>query len=829
MKLRMTGMWNRNTICNILLFLLLIISADAFSGSAGPVAEAYRTDDIPVIDGVLDEECWVNAFLVKDFRQYDPDHGEKAKFDTEVRILYDDQAIYIAAKMFDPSPDSILRQLGDRDQGGLNADLFGIKFDTYNNQRDAYAFEVTASGVQKDYRLADWTYSSVWDSEVMIHNSGWNVEMRIPLSSIRFPSTEVQEWGLQVYRLVRRYRSWSQWALEDKEANNKLEYWGKLSDIKNIEPPLNISLTPYLSIAGEHYPQENYSNNYSGSFSGGIDLKVGLNESFTLDMTLLPDFSQVKSDDPVKNLSAFETVYAEQRPFFRESMDLFRKGGLFYSRRIGRTPSEFYTVDDDLDSTQRVIINPSQAELVNAFKVSGRNANGTAVGVLNAFTKNTFAEIENEDGSKSSILTEPAANYNVTVVDQTLKNNSSLYIVNTNLVRTGKKNNANVTAAGVSLKDKSNTWQINGSSALSQRFIYQSDTSKNRYTSDLGARYNLSFNKIKGKVKFGVWSAIIDGNYNINDMGQISRNNYENYGTSISYNQYEPLWIFKNFNTWLNLNTRLQHETKKNENLVMQYGINMTLNNYLYLWYRFNVSPLERYDYYDPRTDGYYIIRPGYLNTSVGFSSDYRKPVAFDGHYSANFDEWNYQNQTIVFRPIIRVSNRFSFHYRIRYQQATNSKGYIDNIDNTVYYGNRDLSTFENSFSSKYLFSNNLSLSIWMRQYWYQGEYNEFYVLEDNGTIEEQNDFDGNYDFNFNAVNIDLSVNWEFAPGSKLNLVWKNSLVEDSDEIAKNILDNIENLSDTPQRNTLSIKLLYYIDYQTVKTQVEKFSERNST
>jgi hypothetical protein len=261
----------------------------------------------------------------------------------------------------------------------------------------------------------------------------------------------------------------------------------------------------------------------------------------------------------------------------------------------------------------------------------------------------------------------------------------------------------------------------------------------------------------------------------------------------------------------------------------MQYGINMTLNNYLYLWYRFNVSPLERYDYYDPRTDGYYIIRPGYLNTSVGFSSDYRKPVAFDGHYSANFDEWNYQNQTIVFRPIIRVSNRFSFHYRIRYQQATNSKGYIDNIDNTVYYGNRDLSTFENSFSSKYLFSNNLSLSIWMRQYWYQGEYNEFYVLEDNGTIEEQNDFDGNYDFNFNAVNIDLSVNWEFAPGSKLNLVWKNSLVEDSDEIAKNILDNIENLSDTPQRNTLSIKLLYYIDYQTVKTQVEKFSERNST
>lgn len=813
----------------ISIILLFIFNNNSFAGNVGPVAEAKRTNDVPVIDGSLDEECWKNAFVVKNFKQYDPGHGESAHQKTEVRIIYDDNAIYIGAKMYDSSPDSILTQLGDRDQGGLNADLFGIKFDTYNNQRDAYAFEVTASGVQKDYRLADWTYSSVWDSEVQINGQGWNVEIRIPFSSIRFPNKEVQEWGLQVYRQVRRHRSWSQWALEDKEANNKLEYWGKLSDIKNIEAPLNISLTPYLSVAGEHYPQESYSSNYSSSFSGGMDLQVGLNESYTLDMTLLPDFSQVKSDNPVKNLSAFETVYAEQRPFFRESMDLFRKGGLFYSRRIGKTPSGFYSVDDDLDSTRTVVKNPSQAELVNAFKISGRNANGTAVGVLNAVTKNTYAVIEDENGEKEEVLTEPAANYNIAVVDQTLKNNSSLYIVNTNLIRTGKKDNANVTAAGISLKDKSQTWRLSGYSSLSQRFLYQSDSAERNYDTDFGAKYNLSLNKIKGKVKFGMWSTIIDDNYNINDMGQISRNNFENYGTSISFNQYEPIWIFKSFNTWFNVNTRLQHETKKNENMVMQYGINMTLNNYFYLWYRFNVSPLDRYDYYDPRSDGYYIVRPGYMNTSLGFSSDFRKPVAFDGHLSADFDEWNYQKQTFVFRPIIRLSNRFSFNYKIRYQMASNSKGYIDNIDNTIYYGNRDLSTFENSFSSKYLFSNNLSFSIWMRQYWYQGEYDKFYVLNEEGAIAEQNDFDGDYDFNFNAINVDLSINWEFAPGSNLNLVWKNSLVDDSDEIAKNLLDNLQTLQDTPQRNTLSIKVLYYIDYQTVKNQVESFSNRDRT
>ena len=810
-------------------FFIFMISSIAKAGNAGPVAEAKRTDCIPVIDGQLNDNCWQDAYTITNFMQYDPNHGTRSRFRTEVRILYDDKAIYVAAQMYDPSPDSILQQMGERDQGGLNADLFGIKFDTYNNQRDAYAFEVTASGVQKDYRLADWTYSSVWESQVNIHNNGLSVEMSIPLSSIRFPDKEVQDWGLQIYRLVRRHRSWSQWALEDKEANNKLGYWGRLCDIENIQPPVHISLTPYLSIAGEHFPQEDYAKNTSYSFSGGMDLQVGLNESYTLDMTLLPDFSQVKSDDPVKNISAFETVYAEQRPFFRESMDLFRKGGLFYSRRIGSTPSGFYSVDDDIDSSQRIIDNPGQAELVNAFKVSGRNADGTAVGVLNAITKNTYATVEDQDGDKEKILTEPAANYNIAVVDQSLKNNSSVYLINTNVIRTGKKDNANVTATGVSLIDKSNTWQLNGYGALSQRFIYTDSSLKNKYTPDRGTKYNVSFNKIKGKLKFGVWTSGTDDTYNINDLGHNSRNNFETYGSSVSFNQYEPLGIFKSFRTWVNVNSSIQHQTRKNEDFSMQYGLNMTFRNYYYVWYRFNVSPLDRYDYYDPRTEGMYLIRPGYLNTSLGFSSDYRKKLAVDGHFSAGTDQWDYSNTTIVIRPVVRLNNRFSFNYRLKYQQTNNSKGYIDNIDDDIYYGNRDLQTVENSFSSKYLFNNNLSLSVWMRQYWYQGEYDSFYELEPTGNIEEEADFEGDYDFNFNAINIDLSLNWEFAPGSKLNLVWKNALVDDNDEIARNILDNLQTLKDVPQRNILSLKVLYYIDYQTIKSKIHSIQETDRT
>jgi hypothetical protein len=250
------------------------------------------------------------------------------------------------------------------------------------------------------------------------------------------------------------------------ETKNDLPYWGSLKGISDIKPPVRLSATPYILLQAEHFPNPSTEKDISTSIGGGMDLKLGMNESYTLDMSLLPDFSQVQSDNKVKNLTAFETVYEEQRPFFKEAVDLFMKGDIFYSRRIGKTPALFYDAENELNEGEYLYKNPVQQKLINTTKISGRNKNGLAIGILNAITANTYAIAKNADGDERRILTDPLTNYNQIVVDQALKNNSDFYITNTNVLRDGHFRDANVTATGLTLNDKSNSYRI----ALSDRF-----------------------------------------------------------------------------------------------------------------------------------------------------------------------------------------------------------------------------------------------------------------------------------------------------------------------------------------------------------------------
>jgi len=308
-------------------------------GSNPPQAGIIRTDKPPRIDGILNDVSWEKATFLTEFVQFEPVLNAKPGLPTKVMLLYDDNALYIAAEMFDPNPDSIARQLGERDNEDLNADYFGVGFDTYNQQQDAYYYLVSASGIQVDGRIADETFDAVWESAVKINSNGWSVEMRIPYSALRFPAKDSQEWGFQVVRRIRRYREEIQWAPEEKGSGNRLVHWGKLTGFENIKPPLRLSFTPYVSANIQHNSDPALADDpWTSAFNGGMDIKLGINESFTMDMILLPDFSQVQSDKIQKNLTALELIYDENRTFFNEGTDLFQKGNLFYSRRIGRTP-----------------------------------------------------------------------------------------------------------------------------------------------------------------------------------------------------------------------------------------------------------------------------------------------------------------------------------------------------------------------------------------------------------------------------------------------------------------------------------------------------------
>lgn len=799
--------------------ILLLFSFTIYGLHAAPQrARARRVQTAPTIDGHLNDKAWKKAVAINDFTQYQPQYGASPSFPTEVKLVYDDKAVYVYAHLYDSSPDSIEQQLGSRDDW-LNADYFSIRFDTYNNHQDAYIFEISASGVQRDRRRCDWTYSAVWNSAVQITDDGWCVEMRIPYSAIRFPKVEIQKWGLQISRTIRRYRESDHWALEEQGVPNNLVNWGILKGIEAINAPLRLALTPYVSAAVEHYPQAGESG-ISTSVSGGMDIKYGLDESFTLDMSLLPDFSQVKSDNPVKNLSAFETVHAEQRPFFKESMDLFRRGGLFYSRRIGKTPRKFNSVSDELAEGEKLVENPSRSKLLNATKISGRNKNGLALGFLNAVTNNTYAGIENEDGERRKTLTEPLTNFNIMVLDKAMKHNSSFYLINTSVIRAKEYENANVTGSGLNLFTRDNSFKFHISGAFSQKYGHSSsDNEQSTDQQNPGFAYHLWAGKVSGKFNYSLYYNLKNDSWDINDMGLTQRNNEANGGLHLNYKIFQPVGQLRNFSNYFNLYQTANHNTGKNINTELQYGLNATTLNYLHFWYRMNYSALTRYDYYDPREEGRYIQRPRYVNTTLGVSTDYRKKVAIDSDVWLGYDWMNYRGRTLSIRPRFRLSNKLSLNYNFKLSSVDNSKGYVGKEDESIIYGNRNLSTFENALSSRFIIRNNLSLSLWMRHYWYRGEYNHFYALEGDGELAQNPNYNGDHDFNFNSFNLDLTFGWQFAPGSKLNVVWKNAIVQDSERIMQNFMDNFSRTFEEPQQNILSFKLLYYLDYQSLEKQ----------
>ena len=238
---------------NITITLLIIINSIVYAQNEKRSYIASRSTLVPKIDGVIDDKAWENVSIATGMLQLRPAEGKKALNETEVKIIYDDNAIYVSAMLYDSSPDSIFRELGSRDDLSINADIFYIGFDTYN-RLDAYVFSVTASGAQSEVKDSDPTYDAVWESAVKINNKGWAVEMKIPYSALRFPSNYEQEWGFQFTREIKRTGEYDQWALTPKTISNSRLYWGTIKGISNIKSPIRLSFTPFITSYFENAP-----------------------------------------------------------------------------------------------------------------------------------------------------------------------------------------------------------------------------------------------------------------------------------------------------------------------------------------------------------------------------------------------------------------------------------------------------------------------------------------------------------------------------------------------------------------------------------------------
>ena len=804
-----------------LAFIFLFHISTSYAQDSLRIIGATRISEKIRVDGSLDEKVWLEAepFEGK-FYQIEPDNGAESAYISKVHVVYDNRAIYVGAILYDPDPKTIPQELGERDDFDLNVDAFAFNIDTYNQGQNGFSYIVTAAGVQGDATITsrnfDTDWNSVWNSEVTITDEGWVVEMEIPYSAIRFPNKENHVWGVNFYRQSKRLNETSTWNFIDQEVQGVLNQSGELHGLSNIKPPLRLSFLPYFSVGGEY---DGTTNSFARSIAGGMDMKLGISESFTLDMSLVPDFSQVQSDNVILNLSPFEVRFDENRPFFTEGVELFSKGRIFYSRRIGQVRG--YGFDDNLIEGEEVIESPLTNQLINATKVSGRTGSGTGLGLFNAVTAESYATVEDSLGNKRDVLVDPLTNFNVAVFDQTLKNNSYVGLINTNVVRVGDHRDANVTVADFRFRDKTNTFSLSGSAGLSQIFTKDEGVAVNTQ----GFKTRLFLSKVSGKLQYSIGASVESDKWDINDLGFMRQNNQIEYSSRISYNIYKPFSIFNNMSARLRFNYIQLYSPQMYVEAEYGGNFNAQFRNFYRMGIGFNIRPYDNYDYYEPREPGYFFKTPGNYNFFVFLGTDRRKKLNVGMHTGF----WNrpQDNAKVFFggfEPSYRVSNRMNIDYELNLQIGRDTKGYVttlyDSLDNVseIIFGHRNQNTFTNTIGLKYTFTNKMGLSFRMRHYWSWVEYDNFYDLGEDGELTYSNytGLDENglpmHNTTFNAFNIDMVYSWQVAPGSFFTAVWKNQIYADSDVPQKDFFDNISKTFEQSGTNSLTLKLVYFID-----------------
>jgi len=810
--------------------IALLFSFQVIAQESQKTYETKFTEIAPTIDGVLDDAAWKNAAIATNFVMLRPGSGtpEPKNLKSEVKIVYDNEAIYFAAFLHDDKPHEIPMEFQTRDNFG-NADFFGVAINPQNDGINQTEFFVMSTGNQNDAKVTagneDFSWNAVWYSEVSLVDDGWIVEMKIPYSALRFSNESIQTWSMNFHRRHQKTRDHYSWNFIAKDKGSIAQYDGLLTGIKNIHPPVRLSFSPYASAIVDEF-----KGDYEFGWSAGMDLKYGITESFTLDATLIPDFGQTAYDEQILNISPFETKFSEKRQFFTEGLDLFSKADLFYTRRVGSSPS-LKSWEIVLSENETIKEYPNKVDMINALKLSGRTKNGLGIGVFNAITKKTKATIlKNIADETREIVVEPIANYNVLVLDQQFNKNSSVTLVNTNVLRQGYFRDANVTAALFDLKTKNSKYGMSGGIAMSTIF-------EDKTTSGYEGKYEIG--KVSGNHQFDVGWEFRNKNYDKNDLGFQRKNNYMEFQSSYSYRIFEPKGNFNNFgiyfwneiNYLMSLDTSLLYYKEKPNLYTGSYaGISAwaTTKKQLSFGGNLNLDIGKQFDYnYNYQITGkFYKTNPN-IGLNGWISTDYSKVLAINSSFYLGTKVNDPQNYTAFsLSPRYRISNNMLMDFRSNFNYANNQKDFVKQIneidvfgkiDEIDVFGKRDRLTITNTFSTKYNFNTKSSLGMSFRHYWSEVTYSDsFYKLENDGSLSNFNHSE-NEDINTNIWNFDLSYSLEFAPGSQLSFLYRNSIFTNGDNTDLSYFKNAQNLFDTPLSNQLSFKLIYYLDYNSIK------------
>jgi hypothetical protein len=739
-----------------------------------PVMRAVFAERVaPDIDGDLSDAVWQTAPSITGFTQSRPDDGEPATERTEVRMLYDTDALYVFARMFDTEPGGIVARLGRRDDH-MQSDMFYVMIDSYHDHRTCFRFGVNPSGVRNDVLTAndddhgDSGWDPVWDAAARVDSLGWVAEFRIPFSQLRFSSADEQVWGINFSRSIFRKDESVRWSWAPNTEQGYASLFGHLEGLSGIPSPRRIEVLPYTVAKTDFTEGANPANPFNdGSaqdVSAGVDLKYGVTSGLTLDATINPDFGQVEADPAVVNLSAFETYFSERRPFFVEGANLFRFGAgsggfvfgapqLFYSRRIGKRPSRSADAEDGF------VDNPVATRILGAAKLSGKTA-GWSVGVLDAVTAHTSARIQGADGTKGYEPVEPLTNYGVLSLRKDMREGASgIGIMATSVMRNLNDPlfdnlRSSAYAGGVDFFHKfgGNRFAVNGTVSGSYvrggtDAITRAQRTSSRYfqrpdqdyvsldsaaTSMTGYAVSAQAGKVSGNWTYGTDFYAYSPGLELNDAGFRTSVDRIFSGIRLSRRWLTPGKVFREFEanvTWAQ---------SWNFGGVRQWssswaGVWGQFKNYwsASLGSSFDVAGLS-----DKATRGGPLMKNTsgwFLNASIG--SDRRKPLSFDAHTSRGQGEEGSLNGCAGISFNIRPTSAVSLMFTPHYAYSTSPAFYTTRMDDptaTATFGTRyvfsrlkqkDINT---TVRLNVSFSPNLSVQLYAQPFIASGDYEEF-------------------------------------------------------------------------------------------------------
>lgn len=761
------------SILRVLLFTA-VLTASLFAQVAGAqtaksTTQTTRVFKPPVIDGILDDSAWKDAHWFEDFIQNQPVFGVEPSFPTRFATVFDDRAIYFAIRCEVDDPDTIVSRMTRRDRGG-DFDTVAVIISPRNDGLTGYTFKVNPAGVQRDVvwlndKVGDDNWDAIWHSETSVDEGGWTVEIAIPLDQIRFQGG-AKTWGLQVTRWISNLQERDTFSPIAPEMAGWITAAGELKGVEDIPPRMPLSVTPEIHVSRTTATSGSESTTPRGfNYGAGGYARVGLAPDLTLDIAVNPDFGEVEVDQAVLNLTAYETKFAEKRPFFLEGAGMFTTPlQLFYSRRIGGAPPAISLGDDE--TLHRA---PTTTPILTAVKVTGRSSNGISLGMLDALMMPTnsrvmiadMTAVEDRDGT-------PWTNAAVLRMTGELDQGSVFGVMGTALNPAGGNDGSYTGGIDWNLLSDGKDYSIQGQTAASLRL----DETLGREQSSGGALWTKVEKRGGEHIRSHVEYKMLGEGFDPNDLGYLVRDDLHRLEGHLQIRQTEKMGPFMQ----LYVGTRLGGEWNTHGLDLGKWAVVYVETKWSGDWWT-NIGGFGSMKGNDDREmrGGPALIQPAHGGGWFDLTTPTRSVFGVRFHVCSGSTARGYYFHTL---PVLQLRlGRIELELSAGYKHIVGALAYVDvlnedELDEEYVYGRRDLDQIDLGLKSTLVIARDLTFQINGQILCAHADYNHYRSLFADQSSAPTTYNDADADFAITDFQLQLLLRWEYVPGSTLYLVY---------------------------------------------------------